>query len=219
MEALSRWHSTERGIIPPNEFIPLFEKNGSIIQLDRMVFETLCQKAQQYLAEGRQPLVMACNVSRLGMFQNDFVDFYVGIKQKYEIPNGVLELEFTESIIWDNYDLFRQNVMELQKNGFLCAIDDFGSGYSSLNVLKNLPMDILKLDMLFFREESDVTRARTVIANIVVMAKELNMKTVAEGVEQMEQVEFLRKIGCDVVQGYVFARPMPMADFDQLERA
>lgn len=217
-EVLARWRDPGRGLVPPMEFIPLFEKNGFIVQLDRFMFERVCRWLRDYLAEGRPDLNIAVNVSRLGLAQEDFLDFYTGVKRRYGIPDGVLELEFTESMILDDDQAFRRTVLALQENGFLCSLDDFGAGYSSLNILKNLPMDVLKLDILFFRQTVDIRRERIVIANIVAMARALRIRTIAEGVEDMEQVEFLRATGCDVVQGYVFARPMPLPDFDELLR-
>ena len=215
-EALVRWNSSQRGMISPGEFIPLFEKTGLVVDLDRYMFEKACQWLRNYLDAGRPALNVAVNVSRLGLFQEDFVEYYSGIKQKYRIPDFLLELEFTESVMLDDSSAFKNVVEILKKNGFRCSLDDFGSGYSSLNVLKNLSIDILKLDILFFKEGTDLRREQVVIANTVAMAKELNIRTIAEGVEDTEQVEFLKSIGCDVVQGYVFSRPMPLMEFDKM---
>ncbi|WP_195270105.1 EAL domain-containing protein [Eubacterium sp. 1001713B170207_170306_E7] len=217
-EALARWNSSQRGMISPGEFIPLFEKSGLVVDLDRYMFEKSCQWLRSYLDAGRPLLNVAVNVSRLGLFQEDFVEHYSAIKQKYRIPDFLLELEFTESVMLDDSSAFKDVVELLQKNGFRCSLDDFGSGYSSLNVLKNLSIDVLKLDILFFKEGTDLRREQVVIANTVAMAKELSIKTIAEGVEDMEQVEFLRGIGCDVVQGYVFSKPMPLEEFDDMLR-
>jgi len=164
----------------------------------------------------RDPLRLAVNVSRLGLFQEDFLSYYIGAKNHFQIPDGILELEFTEGIALDDHELFRNMVIELQTHGFVCSMDDFGAGYSSLNILKELPIQVLKLDMLFFRKDAEIKRSRIVITNIIRMAKELNMATVSEGVEHWEQVEFLKRTGCDVVQGYVFAKPMPIPEFEKL---
>lgn len=215
-EVLARWIDPRKGLIAPGAFIPLFEKNGFIMRLDRYMFEGMCRWLRGWLDAGRPTLNIAVNVSRLGLVQDDFLEYYVGTKQRYGIPDGVVELEFTETMILDDSALFRARVLELQKHGFLCSLDDFGAGYSSLNILKDLPIDVLKLDILFFRQGVDVRRERIVIANIVAMAHELNIRTIAEGVEEMEQVEFLRATGCELVQGYVFARPMPLTDFEAL---
>ncbi|RHP34891.1 bifunctional diguanylate cyclase/phosphodiesterase [Lachnotalea sp. AF33-28] len=217
-EVLARWQ-TDQELISPGVFIPVFEKNGFIVSLDRYMFENACIWLADHLKNGGQELNIAVNVSRLGLLQPDFVDYYVSVKNRYGIPDGLLELEFTESIILEDIDIFCSAVLELKKQGFLCSLDDFGAGYSSLNILKNLPLDILKLDVLFFREGVDIKRERIVISHVVSMARELRMRTIAEGVESVEQVDFLRNIGCDVVQGYVFAKPMPVEKFrPMLER-
>ena len=156
------------------------------------------------------------NVSRVQFYTLGFVETYIGIKKQYDIPDGLLELEFTESIFIENVELLRTAVQELRQAGFSCAIDDFGAGYSSLNILKDLPVDVLKLDGAFFRSLKSNGRDKVVIQNIVHMAGELQMATVAEGVETLEQVNFLKDTNCDMVQGYVFARPMPEADFEAL---
>lgn len=216
-EALVRWISKEKGMISPGEFIPLFEKNGFVVQLDRYMLESACAWIRRSISSDREwNLRISVNVSRLGLLQSDFLDFYIGMKHRYEIPDGILELEFTESMALNNNELFGKTIRALKENGFICALDDFGAGYSSLNVLKDLPIDVLKLDMLFFRKGTKRERERIVIRNIVAMAKELDMETVSEGVELPDQVAFLKATGCDLVQGYVFAKPMPVGDFESL---
>lgn len=216
-EALVRWNSKTQGVIPPSEFIPLFERNGFIIELDRYMFEQVCKYLHHRIESGRPKIVISVNVSRLALFQEDFIEFYTAVKTKYAIPDGLLDLEFTESIIFGDDVFFSETVEKLQNNGFTCSLDDFGSGYSSLNVLKDLPINVLKLDILFFHSSTaELKKERIVVSNIVSMARELNIVTVAEGVEDAEQVDFLRKIGCDMIQGYVFSKPLPCSDFDQL---
>ena len=217
-ECLARWIHPEKGLIPPDQFIPLFEHNGMITQLDRLMFEKACAWLHAYLKEGRPPINLAVNVSRLDLFQDDFLDWYTAVKQRYAIPDGLLELEFTESVMLKDDQIFLHVVEELRRRGFICSLDDFGSGYSSLNILKNLPIQVLKLDILFFRQSVDIGRERIIIRNILTMAHELQMKTIAEGVETAEQVEFLKAAGCDIVQGYVYFKPMPLASFDQVLR-
>ena len=218
-ECLARWIHPEKGLIPPDQFIPLFEHNGMITQLDRLMFEKACAWLHDYLEAGRPPINLAVNVSRLDLFQDDFLDWYTAVKRRYAIPDGLLELEFTESVMLKDDQIFLQIVEELRERGFICSLDDFGSGYSSLNILKNLPIQVLKLDILFFRKSVDIARERIIIRNILTMAHELQMKTIAEGVETAEQVEFLKAAGCDIVQGYVYFKPMPLADFDQVLQA
>lgn len=213
-EVLTRWDSREKGLLFPADFIPLFEKNGFIVTLDRYMFERICHWLHARLQAGGPPLNIAVNVSRLELLRKDFIDYYISVKERYAIPDHTLELEFTESLILEDNDIFRKTVIQLQKKGFLCSLDDFGAGYSSLNVLKDLPIEVLKLDILFFRENPDVRRAHTVIAHIIAMARELHVKTIAEGVETASQVDFLRAAGCDLVQGHVFSEALPLKKFE-----
>ena len=218
-EVLARWLHPSYGWIPPTEFIPLFEHSGFVVTLDRAIFEQACRWYSSRRPSRENDFTqLAINVSRQGLLRDDFVEYYVSVKRKYGIADGVLELEFTESVILNDHERFQNIVVELQNNGFICSIDDFGSGYSSLNVLKNLPINVLKLDALFFRESNDLSRAQTVIANFIGMAKKLRIRTVAEGVENKTQVEFLKNTGCDVVQGYVFSQPLSHQDFELLLR-
>lgn len=215
-EVLCRWIHPRKGMISPGQFIPVFEKSGLIVQLDRYMFEQTCRWCRGYLAAGGGRINLAVNVSRAGLLREDFVAYYTRIKEQYEIPDGMLELEVTESLALGGEELLCQLVTELQERGFVCSLDDFGSGYSSLNLLKNLPIKVLKLDILFFQRSVDKTRERIVVRNIINMARELQIRVIAEGVEEMESVEFLRNAGCDIVQGYIFAKPMPLAEFEQL---
>ncbi|MBT9775642.1 EAL domain-containing protein [Clostridium sp. MCC353] len=215
-EALVRWQNARRGMIPPDRFISLFEKSEMIIHLDRYMFEQTCKWLKRYLDQGGSRINIAVNVSKVGLLQADFIEYYSNIKNKYGIPDGCMELEFTESVLSTDTDVFENVVLNLQKNGFICSLDDFGSGYSSLNLLKNLPINVLKLDIMFFRQTKDIHRERVVISNFIHMARELGIKTIAEGVEQTDSVEFLREAGCDIIQGYVFAKPMPVEEFERL---
>ncbi|MGC6177924.1 EAL domain-containing protein [Lacrimispora sp. 38-1] len=215
-EVLVRWENPRKGTILPGQFIPIMERDEKIIMLDRYMFERSCQWFHQYLKSGSKPINLAVNVSKVGLLRDDFVDYYGSIKEKYEIPDGLLELEFTETVMLTDDIVFNSLVARLHEKGFICSLDDFGAGYSSLNLLKNLSIDIVKLDIMFFRKSSDIRRERIVISNIIHMAKELQIKTIAEGVEYTETVEFLKTAGCNIVQGYVFARPMPVESFEKL---
>lgn len=215
-EALVRWDSPESGFMSPGKFIPLFEQNGFIINLDQFVFETVCRNMREWIDSGIKVVPVSINVSRLQFYKLDFVKRYTKIKEKYNIPDGLLELEFTESIVFENLDILRKIVLSLKKQGFSCSIDDFGSGYSSLNILKNLPMDTLKLDKLFFDDSENLERDKALISSVINMSRALDMKTVAEGIESWAQVEFLKEIGCDIIQGYVYSEPIPHARFTNL---
>ena len=215
-EALVRWKTPGGSIIPPDRFIPVFEKKHMIDQLDQYVYEEVCRWLRRLLDSGKPALPVSVNVSRLQFYDQNFVDRYVEIRDKYAIPPELLELEFTESIAFDNAKLLLQTVGRLKKEGFSCSIDDFGKGYSSLGLLKNLPLDVLKIDSFFFDEGPDRNKDRIIVEGIVDLVKKFNIKTVAEGIESMEQVEYLKRIGCDYVQGYVFYRPMPQAEYEKL---
>ena len=215
-EVLVRWKDRDDIFLSPGEFIPLFEKNRFITRIDRYMLESTCRLLREWMAAGLRPLPLSVNVSRVQFYTPEFVDTYIRMKTEYGIPDGLLELEFTESISVENIELFNSVVRRLRQAGFRCSIDDFGAGYSSLNMLKDLPVDTLKLDGGFFRFTQDDERARTVVRHMLNLAAELRMGTVAEGVETPEQVEFLERAGCDVVQGYVFGKPMPAAEFAEL---
>lgn len=212
-EALARWNHPARGMIPPSEFIPLFEKNGFIVELDRYIYECVCRYLAERARNGEPQFKIAINASRLTLLQPDFLERYTEIKNAYGIRDGLLELECTETVLIENLQSIGDATAQLRKCGFLIGMDDFGSGYSSLNVLKDVVVDVLKLDMAFFQNGLTRERDRAIVASIVSMAGALDMHVVAEGVETIEQVTFLRRIGCDTVQGYVFSRPVPMQAF------
>lgn len=215
-EALIRWISESEGMIYPDEFIPLFEKNGFIIQLDLWVFEEVCRMIRTWLDEEREPIKISINCSRTHFNKPDFFKEYVKIAELYNVPKDLIEIELTESLVLDDMQHFIRMIEEIRQAGFSCSVDDFGSGYSSLNLIKAIPVDTLKIDRVFFCDsEQDRERTESVISSIISMAKVLSMETVAEGVEEREQVEMLKQLGCDYVQGYVFAKPMPMQDIEQ----
>lgn len=215
-EALVRWQSQGGTIIPPDRFIPVFEKKFMIDKLDQYVYEEVCRWLRSLLDSGKRALPVSVNVSRLQFYDQHFVDKYESIRDRYSIPPELIEIEFTESIAFDNSALLLQTVKRLKNAGFSCSIDDFGKGYSSLGLLKDLPIDVLKIDSFFFDEGPDRNRDLALVESIVSLVKKFDIRTVAEGIESMEQVEFLKRIGCDYVQGYVFYRPMPQPDYEKL---
>lgn len=215
-EALVRWIDPVEGMIFPNEFIPLFEKNGYISKLDLYTFEEICKLIERWDMAGCQVLPIAVNLSRANFSNPDFFDAYERLVKKYNIPAGSIEFEFTESLLYENMDDLNRLVTKIHNLGFSCSIDDFGSGYSSLNMLKDVRVDVLKLDRVFFIEGDDSKRAKDVIQSVISLAKALNLKTVSEGIELQEQVDFLKEMGCDFVQGYIFAKPMTITAFERL---
>lgn len=215
-EALVRWKRPDKGLIPPNEFIPFFERNGFVINLDLYVLEEVCIYLRKWIDAGINPVTVSVNVSRIHLYCNNFIETYKNIIDKYNIPAKYIELELTESIIFDNFDILIDIMNNLKKIGFLISMDDFGSGYSSLNMLKEIPMDILKLDQKFIMETYNSKRSKIIVTKVIEMAKELSMKVISEGVETEEQFKLLKEVKCDMAQGYLFGKPMPIEEFEHL---
>lgn len=216
-EALVRWNDKEKGLIMPDDFIPFFEKNGFIVQLDLFVFEQVCRMIRDWIDAGKTPLPISVNLSRIHMSRPGFLRDYRSIQERYHIAPKLLEIELTENLFFENLDLFLQVIAEIRGAGFLCSLDDFGSGYSSLNMLKDIQVDILKLDKAFFGSaQSDNPREKAIIESVVAMAKKLDMVTISEGVESLQQLEFLEDIGCDMAQGYLISKPVPLEEFEQM---
>ena len=216
-EALVRWKSASEGMIYPDEFIALFEKNGFIIQIDLWIFEKVCLLLKKWIDGGIEPVKVSVNCSRAHLGDPRFLDEYDAIAQRYSIPARLIEIELTESIVMEDSEFLISVIDEIHHHGFDCSVDDFGSGYSSLNLIQSIPADTLKIDKIFFRDRTrDPERTKSVVGSIVGMARALSMETVAEGVEYDEQVEMLREVGCDYIQGYIFARPMPVDEFEHL---
>lgn len=216
-EALARWNSPEKGMIYPGDFIPLFERNGFVIKLDLYMFEQVCKLQQMWKDTNVTPVPISVNMSRVHLNDPNFLERYKEIFQRYDFSAKLLEIELTESMVFDDVARLCDVIEKVKKIGFTCSLDDFGSGYSSLNMLKDIPVDVLKLDRSFFYSKNeDETQSRHVVGNIVDLAKKLNMQTVSEGIETLEWVEYLQVVKCDMVQGYVFAKPMPVVQFEKL---
>lgn len=218
-EALARWNHPSLGMVSPADFIPLFEKNGFIIKLDEYIWEMVCRTIRAWLDMGITPVPVSVNVSRMHLYNKKFCQRVIEVCDQYKIPHHLLELEITESAFTDSpQELFP--VMEvLQRAGFLFSMDDFGSGYSSLNMLKDIPINIVKFDLNFLKEARNGKQAgESILKNIIRLMKDLNVTILAEGVETKNQVEFLKAVGCYYVQGYFYARPMPMPDMEALLR-
>lgn len=218
-EALVRWLHPKLGYISPGKFIPAFERNGSILKLDKYVWEKACQLLRSELDAGRPAVPISVNVSRVDLNSPNMVQYFLELVHKYELPPALLELELTESAYVDNPQYIINITKELQKAGFPILMDDFGSGYSSLNMLKNLPVDILKIDLKFLAdaEQADVdTRSNDILISIVRMAKWLRIPVIVEGVETKTQVDFLRTIGCEMAQGYYFSKPVPIDVYESM---
>ena len=214
-EALVRWFNSDGRNISPSFFIPVFEKNGFITELDYYMIRKVCEVIRGWLDKGFTPLPISVNVSRLHFANPHLAEIIKDIVDNYQVPYNLIELELTESAFLQNKQALIRTVTQLRKYGFLVSMDDFGAGYSSLNSLKDLPLDVVKLDGELFRMTSEVERGLTVVRNTIMMAKDLHMKVVAECIETREQVEFLCKVGCDIIQGYYFAKPMSVSQFEE----
>lgn len=215
-EALVRWRNSEGKLIMPGEFIPVFEKEHLIGRLDQYVFEEVCRFLRERYQEGGKVVPISVNVSKIRFYTADFVKNYTAIKERYQIPDDMLEIEFTETVACESQDYMLEIIKELHDNGFKCSMDDFGTGYSSLGMLKDLEIDVLKLDALFFRGNPESKKEQLIVKGILGIIKELDIKSVAEGIETETQVEFLKETGCDLIQGYYYYKPMPAEEFKNL---
>lgn len=216
-EALVRWEHPEKGFISPATFIPLCEENGLICQVDLLVFEQVCRCLSKWREAGVEPVPISVNVSRQHFRDPEFLTEYRQLLETWKVPPEWIELEITESIMFSSseFQYVRDFIQTLHKIGFTCSLDDFGSGYSSLSLLKDIPIDCLKLDRQFIIGRFEEPSARTVIEMIMNLARKLGIMTVAEGVELEEQVSFLREAGCDLIQGFYFSRPLPVEEFER----
>lgn len=213
-EVLVRWNKDGQ-YISPAEFIEIFEQNGFIYPMDRYIWERTCMLLQRWRTEGRTMLPLSVNVSRRDLQHADVVTYLCELVRKYEIPIELLRLEITETAFSGAQKEILERVRELVRLGFTVEIDDFGSGYSSLNTLKDVPAAILKLDMRFFESTENEERAGNIIESVVHMARWLNMGVIAEGVEHKYQADYLVSIGCYDIQGYYYAKPMQIADYEK----
>lgn len=213
-EALVRWNHPSEGLISPGRFIPIFESNGFITELDDYMLREISSVMSKWLKEGKKPVPVSVNISRANFTRIDLAEHITAIVDEYKVPHDLIELELTESAFFDDKKSLINTVSRLRKYGFPVSMDDFGTGYSSLNSLKEIPLDTVKLDAEFFRG-GDSNRGMLIIGKTIDLAKELGMSIVAEGVETREQVDFLADNDCDLIQGYYFAKPMPVNEFEE----
>ena len=214
-EALVRWIHPECGFISPGRFIPIFEKNGFIIKLDDFMLTEISKLQAKWLREGKNLVPISVNVSRAHFSRPDLAEHICSIVDGFKVPHDYIELELTESAFFDDKKTLLGTVKKLKDFGFKVSMDDFGAGYSSLNSLKELPLDIIKLDAQFFREIDDKKRADLIVSDTIKLAKKLGMQIVAEGIETREQVDFLADQHCDLIQGFYFAKPLPIKEFEE----
>ncbi len=211
-EALVRWQSPE-GPMRPDEFIPIFEKNGFIIKLDMYMFEQACKYMRSWIDSGREPFMLSVNFSRNHLLTTEFVSRLLKRCEAQNVSPKYFGIEITESSMLHNVKDLIEIMHELQGNGFKVLMDDFGSGYSSLGLLKNTSMDVLKLDRSFFFKAENRERSMAVVSSVIQLAKGLKIQTTAEGLENLEDIISLKEMGCDIIQGYYYAKPMSQSAF------
>lgn len=215
-EALTRWESDNISHFYPDSFIPIFEQNGFITKLDFYIFEKTCEIIKGWIEDGITPIKVSVNFSRIHLSDKNFVKHLCEISDKVGVERKYLEIEITETVIFDNIETFDILIKDIHNSGFSMSMDDFGSGYSSLGMLKDLAFDVLKIDRSFFVNQRDINRTKIVVNRIIQMATDLGIRIVAEGIEEQEQIDLLRELHCDMVQGYYYAKPMPLKDFTKL---
>lgn len=214
-EALVRWKKPDGTMLFPDEFIPVFEKNGKIIDIDYYVYETVFKYLRSRLDKGRKVVPISMNVSRVHLKSGEFLKKLEELLEKYRIPCRYLEFELTENVYVEKMQEAMAFIENIREKDIKVSIDDFGSGYSSLNVISDMQLDTLKLDKAFMKRGAELTRKdRAVIEHLVELAKDIELEVLCEGVETQVQAEFVKDIGCHTWQGYCFAKPMPMEEFD-----
>lgn len=218
-EALVRWNHPQQGVIPPSDFIPLFERSQKICRLDLYVFEQVYKTIRRWLDQGRPPLPISVNLSRQHFKRPDFLVEFQEIAARWQVPTHFIELELTESILFDDRGIahVKEQIETMHRMGFRCSLDDFGAGYSSLGLLMEFDVDVVKLDRRFFRHVQK-ERTRDVVSAVTNLARQIGAHTVAEGIETPQQLEFLRAVHCDLVQGYIYSPPLPIAAFEDWVR-
>ena len=213
-EALVRWNHPDDGIIPPGKFISILEKTGLISKLDAYMWELSCIQLRKWLDAGMEDIYISVNISPKDFYLIDVYDVITGLVKKYSLNPKSLHLEITETAVMSNPRQQLALINKLRKFGFLIEIDDFGSGYSSLNTLKDITADVLKIDMGFLESTSNIEKSRTILQMVISLAKSLNMEVITEGVENKQQADFLAEAGCDIFQGYHFAQPVSVSEFE-----
>ena len=215
-EALVRWIHPVKGIISPAQFIPVFEKNGLIADVDKYIWETACMQLRDWKKQGKEDLYISVNISPRDFYFLNIYQVFTELVEKYDIPPKNLKLEITETAVIMDFNRQLDLISRLQSYGFDVEMDDFGSGNSSLNMLKDIYVDVLKIDMVFLQKAQDEERSKKILQMIISLSKQLGMRVICEGVETPEQVQFLNEMGCDMFQGYYFAKPMPVQAFENL---
>lgn len=218
-EALVRWQKPDGEVLLPGGFIPVLEKNKMIDRLDRYVWEKVCQWLKGWIDQGYSPVPISINVSRIDIYAMDVPKYIFSLLEKYQIPEHLIKIEITESAYTENNNRILHAVNTFRNRGLVVMMDDFGCGYSSLNMLKNIPVDVLKLDMRFLQfKEEERQKSANILESIVNMAGLLHLPIVVEGVENESQEKFVQKLGCRYIQGFYYYKPLPIKKFEELLR-
>ena len=215
-EALVRWKANEGNVIPPSDFIPLFESNGFIKELDKYVFEQVCKDVSNWLDKGLGVKPVSVNLSQMQLYNGNFIKDYAEILERYDLDSKYVQLELTETALFDNPVVLAKIINQLHGMGFQILMDDFGKGYSSLNMLKNVEVDTVKIDKSFVDDIGNNKKVERIIATIISLVRSLNMHVIAEGVENEMQYKFLNLVECDEIQGYYFSRPIEAKEYEEL---
>ena len=214
-EALVRWIHPTEGFLNPGSFIPVFEKNGMIVEVDRYMWRCACEQLRKWDDEGRDDIFISVNISPKDFYFMDVAEEIKGLIREFKINPARLRIEITETVMMSDIEKRMDILADLKNEGFIVEMDDFGSGYSSLNLLKDMPVDVLKIDMAFLKKTAKIDKAKTIVHNIINMSGDLGIESLTEGVETETQYAYLSEMGCRLFQGYYFAKPMPLAQFEE----
>jgi EAL domain-containing protein (putative c-di-GMP-specific phosphodiesterase class I) len=214
-EAMVRWHHPKMGVLMPNDFIGIIEKRGFIYQLDRCMWRNAAKRLSMWKKQGLENLSISVNVSTMDFYLTDLYKTFTGLVKKYKIDPKLLKIEITETVFMDDAKEHIDTIHRLKEYGFCIELDDFGSGYSAFNMLKDIEADIIKIDMAFLEETDNKEKSHTIIRSIINMAKALDMEVITEGVSTKEHVDFLTDAGCDIFQGYYYSKPIMVDEFER----
>jgi EAL domain-containing protein (putative c-di-GMP-specific phosphodiesterase class I) len=214
-EAMVRWHHPKVGVIMPSDFIGIIEKRGFIFRLDNYMWEHAAKRLSIWQSKGIDNLSISVNVSTKDFYYTDLYKTFTGLVEKYNINPRLLKIEITETFFMDDTRSHIETVRKLKEYGFCIELDDFGSGYSALNMLKDIDVDIIKIDMAFLEETDNIEKSHTIIRSVINMAKALNMEVITEGVSTKEHVDFLTEAGCDIFQGFYYSMPIIVNEFEE----
>ena len=218
-ESLARWRRADGHMVPPAEFVPVLEKYGMVTNLDQYIWDEVCKWLKGWIDAGHTAVPISVNISQIDMLTIDVPRHFSDLLKRYDLPASLIKVEITESAYADDTATVRETVFRLREMGFLVLMDDFGSGYSSLNMLKSLNVDVIKLDAQFLRIQiQEERKGISILESIVNMAKTMRLPIIVEGVETQEQINFLADLGCRYMQGYFFHRPMPVGEFEEMIR-